>query len=291
VRPSSAIDAGSPALAAAVRAVLDDRRFRDLEAAWRGLHGLVTAVESDGDAEIWVLDVGPGDAPAALAEELAVEGAPPLAAIVAAFRYGPDDGALATLAGLAAVAQAVAVPVIADVDPRVLGLRDARELGSSDAVARIGMLDHWRRFRRHALASHVVLCLPRVLARLPYGPQGEPVTSFRFDEGLGAADHERFLWGSAALGLGAVLLRAFAAEGRELRIERHAELAGLPVYVVREPDGDRRAIPCAEVVMSASTIRALVDQGCTVLASVRDEDRATFWGIGMLDGSPFPPLG
>ncbi len=41
----------------------------------------------------------------------------------------------------------------------------------------------------------------------------------------------------------------------------------------------------------ASTIRSVVEQGLIVLASERDADRAAFWGIGMVDGAPFPALG
>jgi len=289
VRPSAPAD--TAALAAAVRAVLYDDRFHELEAAWRGLHDLVMATDDASGAEIWVLDATPADAPAMLADELSTPGAPPAAALLAAFRYGPDDLALAALAGLAAVAQATSIPLIADVDPRVIGLDDARTLGTSDATSRIGMIDHWRRLRRHALAAHVLLCMPRVLGRLPYGPHGEPVSAFPFDETLRAADHERFLWTSAALAFGSVLATAFAADGWTMHLEHHAQLAGLPVYVSREPDGTSQPIPCAEVVMSTTTIRAVIDQGMTVLASVRDEDRAAFWGIGMLDGSPLPDLG
>jgi len=292
VRPSGDPDAASQsALAAAVRGALDDGRLRALEAAWRGLHGLVMATDEGAGAEIWVLDAAPADAPAALADELSTPGAPPVAAIVAAFRYGPDDPSLAALAGLATVAEAAAVPVIADVDPRVLGLPDARALGGSDAASRIGMIDHWRRFRRHSLAGHVLLCLPRVLERLPYGPRGEPVSAVPLDEDLHAADHERFLWGSAALAFASVLTTAYAADGSTEHLERHAEVAGLPVYVSKEQDGASHPMPCAEVVMSTTTIKALVDQGCTVLASIRDTDRASFWGVGMLDGTPLPPLG
>ena len=291
VRPSAPDAASQAGLGAALRAVLYDRRFQELEAAWRGLHDLVTATDDRSGAEIWVLDATPADAPAVLAEELSVSGAPPVAALVAAFRYGPDDTSLAALAGLATVAQAVSAPLIADVDPQVLGIDDACALGRSDVASRIGMIDHWRRFRRHALAAHVLLCMPRVLARLPYGPHGEPVSAFRFDEGLRAADHGRFLWSSAALAFASVLAHAVASDGSTAHLENHAQLAGLPVYVSREADGTMQPVPCAEVVMSTTTIRAVVDQGCTVLASVRDEDRAAFWGLGMLDGSPLPDLG
>jgi hypothetical protein len=286
VRPSTVPDSG---LAAAVRSVLSDARVHALEGAWRGLQALVAAADDAAGVEIWILDAGPSEAPAMLADELATPGAPPVAAVLAAFRYGPEDASLAALAGLAAVAQTASLPLVADVDPRVLGIPDARALGGTDAAPRIGMIDHWRRFRRHALAAHVLLCLPRVLARLPYGPGGEPVSAFPFDEAVG--EHERFCWSSAALAFGVVLATAFAAEGWNLHVERHAELGGLPVYVATDASGAPAALPCAEVVMSTTTIRALVDQGCTVLASVRDQDRASFWGIGMLDGSAFPPLG
>src|SRR6185369_9809386 len=132
------------------------------------------------------------------------------------------------------------------------------------------------------------LCLPRVLLRAPYGRAGEPAAA-GFEEGSTLAEHESFLWGSAALALGQVIGRAFAAEGPDFDLSVHAELTGLPLHV-ESAGGESSVLPCAEVVMSDATIAAVVDEGVVVLASVRDEDRASFYGIGTVAGTPLPPL-
>lgn len=280
---------GTEATVEALRRVLRTPRFHELEATWCGLANLIASADGTGAIDVWVLDASPADAPAALAEALASPDVPDVSVLLGAYRYGPGDTSLAALAGIATVAQAASIPVVVDVEPRVVGVGDARALAQSDVSGRIGMGDHWRRFRSHALAAHVVACLPRVLGRLPYGRDGERVASLPFDEGV--AEHEQFLWTSAALAFGCVVVSALAADGSTDRIERHAELGGLPVHVARDVSGEAQALPCAEVAMHASTIQGLVDQGCTVLASIRDTDRASFYGIGMIDGSPLPSIG
>ena len=98
------------------------------------------------------------------------------------------------------------------------------------------------------------------------------MTAFRFDEGLTGRDHERFLWGHAALAYGRVLVRAFAAAGWDAEPESYAILDGLPVHVWRE-GGEECVLPCAEVVMSDATVARVVEEGVLVMASVRATDR------------------
>lgn len=274
------------ALAVGVRAVLDDPRFRGVESAWRSLFALVACAETGPELEVRVLDVRRDEAAALLAEELARPGVPPPSVVLAAFRYGSGADDLHDLAALATAAARVRAPVVADASVALLALDDVRALGDPEVRARIGTgpgLDAWRAFRRSAAATQVCLCLPRVLLRLPYGPAGEPVERFAFDEALEPGDHERFCWGSAALALGRVLAAGFAAQGWGFDVAAHADLEGLPVHVFGD-HVEPRVLPCAEVVMSEATIRRVMDEGLTVLASVRDEDRAGFWGIGTVAG-------
>jgi predicted component of type VI protein secretion system len=128
-----------------------------------------------------------------------------------------------------------------------------------------------------------------VLLRAPYGRAGEPAAE-GFEEGSTLAAHESFLWGSAAMALGQAIGRAFAAEGPGFDIAGYADVTGLPLHV-EAVSGESHALPGAEVVLSDATIRAIVDEGLVVLASVRDEDRAAFYGIGTVAGTPLPPLG
>ncbi len=256
-----------------VRAVLYAPRFQTLEAAWRGLAALVAEAETGVALEVRVLAADRDHAPMLLAEELATPGAPRPSCVLAAYTFGPSEHDLAVLERFGAVALAAGVPFVADASPALLGLRDARELGDPSVRQRIGLgagPDAWRAFRSSAAATNVMLCLPRVLLRAPYGP-GD-VETFPFDEALTGRDHERFLWGSAALAHGRVLARAFAAEGWEAELGRSATLEGLPVYVWLE-GGEECVLPCAEVVMSEATIARVVEEGLVVLAGVRGEDR------------------
>jgi len=265
-------------LADGVRAVLYSPRFRSIESAWRGLAELVQEAETGEALQIYLLDAARDDAPLLLAEELATPGAPRPTCVLAAYTFGPGDHDLAVLEQFGAVALAAGVPLVADASPTILGLDDACDLGDADVRRRIGMgkgPDAWRAFRPLPAAANVTLVLPRVLLRAPYGSSGEQVTAFPFDEKLTGRDHERFLWGSAALAYGRVLARAFAAEGWDADLERYAVLDGLPVHVWRE-GGEECVLPCAEVVMSEATVGRVVEEGVMVVAGVRGTDRVAF---------------
>jgi type VI secretion system protein ImpC len=265
-------------LAEGVRAVLYSRRFQALEAAWRGLAALVQEAETGEEMRVYLLDAERDEAPLLLAEELATPGAPRPTCVLAAYTFGPREHDLAVLERYGAVALAAGVPLVADASPAILGLDGARDLGDADVRRRIGMgtgPEAWRAFRSLPAAVNVTLCLPRVLLRAPYGRAGEQVAAFAFDERLTGRDHERFLWGSAALAYGYVLVRAFAAEGWDANLERYAELDGLPVHVWRE-GGEECVLPCAEVVMSEATVARVVEEGLMVVAGVRGQDRVRF---------------
>jgi type VI secretion system protein ImpC len=265
-------------LADAVRAVLYSPRFQALEAAWRGLATLVQEAETGELLRVYLLDAERDEAPLLLAEELATPGAPRPTCVLAGYTFGPAAHDLAVLERYGAVALAAGVPLVADASPAILGLDDARDLGDAYVRRRIGMgtgPEAWRAFRALPAAVNVTLVLPRVLLRAPYGSAGEQVAAFRFDEKLTGRDHERFLWGSAALAYGCVLARAFAAEGWDADIERYAESDGLPVHVWRE-GGEECVLPCAEVVMSDPTVGRVVEEGLMVVAGVRGTDRVMF---------------
>jgi type VI secretion system protein ImpC len=264
-----------PHIAERVRAVLYAPRFQALEAAWRGLVALVQEAETGDALRIYVLDAARDEAALLLAEELATPGAPRPTCVLAAYRFGTSDYDLAVLERFGAVALAGGAPLFGDASPDVLGLDDPRQLGDAHVRRRLGLgrgPDAWRAFRSWPAATNVTLCLPRVLLRAPYGSAGEQVTGFRFDEGLTGRQHERFLWGHAALAYGRVLVRAFAAQRWEAELDRYATLDGLPVHVWRE-GGEECVLPCAEVVMSDATAARAVEEGVLVVASVRATDR------------------
>jgi type VI secretion system protein ImpC len=261
-----------------LRAVLHAPAFQALESTWRGLDALVQDAATGDDLAIVVLDAARDDAPVRLAEELVTPGAPRPTCVLAAYSFGPSGRDLESLERFGAVALAAGVPLFADASPAVLGLDDARELDDPIVRQRIGLgtgPDAWRAFRRLPAATNVTLCLPRVLLRAPYGASSASPTAAGLDEGLTGRDHARFLWGSAALAYGRVLARAFAAEGWDADLARHATLDGLPVHVWRE-GGEECVLPCAEVVMSDATAARVAEQGLLVVSSVRGTDRVEF---------------
>ncbi|STQ11591.1 type VI secretion protein EvpB [Enterobacter cloacae] len=59
----------------------------------------------------------------------------------------------------------------------------------------------WKSFRDTDDARYIGLVMPRVLGRLPYGPDTVPVRSFNYVEQVKGPDHEKYLWTSASFSL------------------------------------------------------------------------------------------
>jgi type VI secretion system protein ImpC len=155
------------------------------------------AAETGPELEIRVLDADADEAPRLLEEVLGDASARLPSVLLCAYAFGPSEEDIARLTALAGVAERARLLLVGDARPTLLGLDDARALGSADARARLGHgpgLEHWRAFRGDRLAASVALCLPRVLLRVPYGRAGEAAAA-GFEEGSTVATPESFLWG------------------------------------------------------------------------------------------------
>ena len=93
--------------------------------------------------------------------------------------------------------------------------------------------------RRLALAARVEdsryigLCMPRFLARLPYGAKTDPVEEFDFEEDTTAPSSEKYAWSNAAYAMATNINRSFKLYGwcSHIRgIESGGAVEGLPTH-------------------------------------------------------------
>lgn len=71
----------------------------------------------------------------------------------------------------------------------------------------------WRSFRESDDSRYVALTLPRVLSRMPYGPESNPVEAFNFVEDIAASDSSSYNWMNAAYAMGVNINRSFSKYG------------------------------------------------------------------------------
>src|SRR5271166_6468185 len=176
------------ATSGAMRALLHDRRFQALEAAWRALDFLVRRTE----AKIRVLQLPK--------EKLAADLLPatdlretvlyrvlkedPADMIAANYSFGPGNEDIEVLGRIALLASTAKSPMIARADAALLG--SAQELAA------------WSELQRIPEARYIGLALPGFLLRLPYGKETSPTDSFAFEEAAPELKHGEYLWGNPA---------------------------------------------------------------------------------------------
>jgi type VI secretion system protein ImpC len=165
--------AADAAIAGHMHFLLHEPRFQALEALWRGVHRLVTGIESD-DVKVHVMDAPRAELAAAIPDG-------PWWLIVADYSFGAGD--IELLLELGARAARLGAPMVAD------------------ASAELADAPGWPALRKSKVAPWIGLAAPRVLVRLPYGRATDPVESFAFEEG------RWYLWGSAALACALLVAR------------------------------------------------------------------------------------
>ncbi|MBA5687494.1 type VI secretion system contractile sheath domain-containing protein [Rugamonas apoptosis] len=293
-RQSSYLAAADSVIGQRMRELLHAPAFQRLEAAWRGVHTLVTGLELDSGLQLHLVDIGKDELAADLRAagpelrqsalyQLLVEqprqwpDSAPWSILVGDYHFNDSEDDVQSLSALAALASQAGAPLLAGACDSVLGCAQLAATPDPDdwPAPAPAASERWQALRASPHASWLGLALPRMLLRLPYGKQTDRIEHFNFEEADGQLDHEHYLWGNAAFGLALLLGQSFNAEGWDMEPGGQLELGDLPAHTFRR-DGEARMQACAETWLSDRAAEAMLRQGLMPLRSLRDRNAARF---------------
>jgi type VI secretion system protein ImpC len=299
----AAIDAK---LSEQINVIMHHEDFQQLESAWRGLHYHVNNTETDEMLKIRVLNISKKELGRTLKkfrgtawdqspifkklyeEEFGQFGGAPYGALIGdyEFDHGPQDVQL--LGDIAQVAAAAHAPFITAAAPTVMQMESWGELANPRDLTKIFQTPEyaaWRSLRESEDSRYLGLCMPRFLARLPYGEKTEPVDEFHFEEDVEGADSSKFCWANAAYAMATNITRSFKLYGWTTRIrgiESGGAVEGLPSYTFPTDDGGVDMKCPTEIAISDRREAELAKNGFMPLIHKKNSDFAAFIGAQSL---------
>lgn len=288
-----------------INLILHHPEFQALESAWRGLHHLVNNTETDETLKIRVMNISKTEMHKTLKkykgtawdqspifkklyeEEYGQFGGEPYGSLVADYYFDNSAPDVELLAQMAQIAAASHAPLITAADPGVMMMESWQELANPRDLTKIFQTpEHaaWRAFRESDDSRYVGLCMPRFLARAPYGAKTNPVESFNFEEDtVGGSD--RFTWSNAAYAMAVNINRSFKNYGwcSQIRgIESGGAVEGLPVHTFPTDDGGVDMTCPTEIAISDRRDAELSKNGFMPLVHKKNSDFAAFIGAQSL---------
>ncbi len=289
-----------------VNEIMHEEGFQKLESAWRGLHYLVNNTETDEMLKIRVFNVSKKELGRTLRkfrgtawdqspifkkiyeEEYGQFGGAPYGALIGDyyFDHSPQDTQL--LGDMSQVSAAAHTPFLTSAAPTLLGMDSWNELANPRDLTKIFQTPEyaaWRSLRESDDSRYVGLCMPRFLARLPYGEKTDPVDEFHFEEDVADADSSKFCWSNAAYAMATNITRAFKLYGWCTRIrgvESGGAVEGLPAFTFPTDDGGVDMKCPTEIAISDRREAELAKNGFMPLIHKKNSDFAAFIGAQSL---------
>ncbi|MEL4073149.1 type VI secretion system contractile sheath large subunit [Ochrobactrum sp. GPK 3] len=288
--------------------LMQSPEFTKLEGTWRGLQYLVKNTETSSNLKIRVMNVSKRELSKDIAkaaefdqsrlfkaiyeDEFGTAGGEPIGALIGDYEFDKSTDDIQLLQGIGSIAAASFAPFISAVSSRMFGFDDFRELSKARDLGKIFETKEYRRWnslRESDESRFLSLVMPRVLARLPYGPTTTLIDEFAYDEMVAEADggipHENYCWMNAAYVLGVRLTEAFAEHGWCTAIrgaENGGKVDNLPMHVFTSDDGDLDLKCPSEVGIADRRDAELSKLGFLPLCHYKNTDYAVFFGAQTL---------
>ncbi|MCP5089794.1 MAG: type VI secretion system contractile sheath large subunit [Gammaproteobacteria bacterium] len=280
--------------------ILHHEDFQKLESAWRGLHYLVTNTETDEMLKIRVLNISKENLGDTLREfegtcwdrspifrklyedEYGQLGGEPYGCLVGDYYFDHGAPDVALLSEIARIAAAMHTPFLAGVSPSTFLMDSWRELANPTELNEILCSDAhaaWRCLREAESARYVALCLPRFLARQPYGAVGDPVEEFDFEEDIEVDDESKYTWANSAYAMATNINRSFKLYGwcsRILGAKFGGSVDGLPMHSFPTDDGGVNLRCPTEIEIDECREGELARNGFMPLSYQKNLDCAVF---------------
>lgn len=284
-----------------LNAILHHPDFQQLESAWRGLQQFVKSTETGEHLKIQVLDVSKREllrdfqassefTESALWKKVyqggyGLAGADPFGMLVGDFEFDKGSMDIELLTHLSQVAAGAHAPFLTAAGAGMFGLESYTELPNPRDLAKIFDKNNpentkWLSFRDSEDSRYVGMCLPHVLARLPYGEDNK-IDEFDFREDVDGEEHDKYLWANACYSFASRITDAFAKHHWTVAIrgyEGGGLVEGLPIHKFRSREGDIGSKCPTEVLIPDDREKELSDLGFIPLVNYKNTDYAVFFG-------------
>jgi len=282
--------------------ILHAEEFQQLESAWRGLNYLVMNSETDATLKIRVMNVGKTELQRNLRlypgarwdqsplfkkvyeSEFGTLGGEPYGALVADYHFSHSPMDVALLRDLSKIASAALAPLITGADPALLGMDSWTELMNPRDLGKLMDTPEyaaWKGLRDSVDSRYVALCMPRVLARVPYGAKTDPVEEFALEEDTDGHKGEKYAWMNAAYAMAANINRAYKEYGWTVRIrgvQSGGEVINLPTHTFPTDDGGVDLKCPTEIAITDRREAELSKSGLISIVHRKNTDKAAFIG-------------
>ncbi len=286
--------------------IIHAEEFQQLESAWRGLHYLVMNSETDAQLKIRIMNASKQELYRHLRqfpnaawdqsplfkriyeEEFGQLGGQPYGCLVGDYYFSHRATDVQLLRDLSKIAAAAHAPFFAAADPTLMGMDSWNELSNPRDLSKLfDTPDYaaWKGLRSSDDSKYVGLCLPRVLARVPYGAKSEPVEEFAFEENTDGHKGEKYAWMNASYAMAANINRAFKEHGwcsRIRGVQSGGEVQNLPTHTFPTDDGGVDLKCPTELAISDRREAELSKSGLLPLIHRKNTDKAAFIGAQSL---------
>lgn len=272
------------ALSDAMRAVLHQPEFQNLESLWRGLDMLLRRIETGPMLQVLLVDVSAEEFAADLSstDDLAETGLYTmlvdkpsqeknggLSLICGLYQFEPTPPHAELLGRMAKIASHAGAPFVTAMSTDAL--MDRRK--APHPLIALAL----KELRGLAEGAQLALMAPRFMLRHPYGKRSDPVGVFDFEEFTAADGLRGMLWGHPAI-LAACLLAA--PTGKTMSI------GDLPFHFFNDADGDQVALPCTERLINADDAARLRQYGIGALMAHKGQPELRVFGLDAVSGQP-----
>ncbi|HBR3942899.1 type VI secretion system contractile sheath large subunit [Klebsiella pneumoniae] len=279
-------------------AVMHHQEFQQVESLWRGLKQLVDNTDYRQNVKTEILDVAKDDlrqdfedAPELIQSglywhtytaEYDTPGGEPIGSVISAYEFDASPQDVALLRNISRVSAAAHMPFIGAVGPAFFLKETMEEVAAIKDIGNYfdrAEYIRWKAFRETDDARYIGLVMPRVLGRLPYGPDTVPVRSFNYVEQVKGPDHEKYLWTSAAFSFASNMVKSFVNNGWCVQIrgpQAGGAVKDLPIHLYDLGTGNQVKIP-SEVMIPETREFEFASLGFIPLSYYKNRDYACFF--------------
>jgi type VI secretion system ImpC/EvpB family protein len=248
--------------AAPLRELLHHPSFQTLESQWRGLEWLLRNLQTDERVQLYLANL---NFEAWRMDLLSNQDITSTALYRTLYEQLNDQ--LSSVHKLVLICEHIFTPLPQDLLlleklGQLTGSFDARLItGANDDYISAGEsssvdLNSWKRFHQNPGAERITLVVPRILLRLPYGQQYDPIEAFAFEELDQDWSSTDLLWGNPAYALAIQLAMGCQSN----RSSQHPLLMDCPAFAYKRNE-ESHLQPCTEHLFTEPQMEQLLELG------------------------------